>query len=857
MSRLPVAALLLGLVAVHPASAQLPEALAGARPGDTIQVPPPRPYRANWLHRILLGDLNRDLWSIPVEAEVLDLGAFAGGLTPTERGGGMQTPSLRFATPDGREYRFRSVDKDASQGLDPELRQTIVADVLQDQIASLFPLSAMVVAPLLDAAGVLHADPRLMVMPNDERLGEFREDFAGRLGWMELQPNEAGDGAPGFAGSGRVTGSDAFFQRLEASSENRVDAVVFLRARLMDIFVGDWDRHPDQWRWAAFQEGDGLRWEPVPRDRDWALNHIDGLVMRLSRSRWIQYVSFGREYGSVFGAVWNGRALDRNLLSELTRQEFTDAAVELQGRLTDEVIRDAVALLPPTYPPDVTSWLEDALRHRRDGLLDVAVEYYEILAGWVDVWATDRRELGRAERLPEGRLRVTVTDLERGGPERLPYFERVFEPGETREVRLFMRGASDSVEVVGEPEGPIKVRVIGGGGRDVLIDRTSGREVRFYDDRGDNEFVLAEHTDLDESDYVEPQDLESATHRARPRDWGSRWYTFPLVAADSDIGMAAGQTWEWQGYGFRFFPYRNRLHLVYAINPIRLGARASALWEFPIGRKGFGGIFALDALTREVRSFHGIGNESPSTAQSGFYRADRALYSLGAGFSYRPVEGVSLELTPEIWYSRAVDRDDVTLIESTRPPELDEMTQAGLSFRAEVDSRDSRVVASTGGRIELEARAVPRVLDAPEAYQTVSALASYNFDLGGPVLSLRGGGAHLFGDAPYFEWPQLGGGDVLRGYARDRFTGRSALWGGAQIRSRLAHFFAFFPGTLGATALVDVGRVFVDGEDSSRLHAGYGGGLWISLVRADLLVNLNVVRSREGARFYLTFDFPY
>jgi hypothetical protein len=41
------------------------------------------------------------------------------------------------------------------------------------------------------------------------------------------------------------------------------------------------------------------------------------------------------------------------------------------------------------------------------------------------------------------------------------------------------------------------------------------------------------------------------------------------------------------------------------------------------------------------------------------------------------------------------------------------------------------------------------------------------------------------------------------------------------------------------------------------VHVGYGGGLWVSLVRADLLANLNVVRSREGIGVYLAFDFPY
>ena len=153
--------------------------------------------------------------------------------------------------------------------------------MLQDQIAALFPLSAMVVAPLLDAADVLHADPTLVVMPSDAALGEFQDEFGGLLGWIEVRPDEGPDGEPGFAGSTRVAGSDSFREHLEESPDERVDALGYLRARLMDLFVGDWDRHPDQWRWAAFEdEGGGTLWRPIPRDRDWALSHIDGLIFR-------------------------------------------------------------------------------------------------------------------------------------------------------------------------------------------------------------------------------------------------------------------------------------------------------------------------------------------------------------------------------------------------------------------------------------------------------------------------------------------------------------------------------------------------------------------------------------------------
>ncbi|NNM34676.1 MAG: hypothetical protein HKO53_16470, partial [Gemmatimonadetes bacterium] len=232
---------------------------------DTVTTTPSGRYPANGLHRLLLGDLNRDLWAVPVSAPVLDLRRFAGGLSPLRRGGGLQTQSLRLRGQDGQTYNFRSIDKDATRGLDPMLQNSLPARVLQDQIGALFPLSAMVVAPLLEAAGVLHPNPRLVVLPDDPLLGDFREEFGGLLGWLEVRPDEGPDGEPGFAGSTRIVGSPRLLERLEESPLEQVDAQAYLRARLLDVFVGDWDRHPDQWRWASFERGDTVSWYPIPR----------------------------------------------------------------------------------------------------------------------------------------------------------------------------------------------------------------------------------------------------------------------------------------------------------------------------------------------------------------------------------------------------------------------------------------------------------------------------------------------------------------------------------------------------------------------------------------------------------------
>jgi len=95
---------------------------------DTVTVVPNKHYSKDFIYRFFFGDHYRDLWTTAIRVPVLDLATFAGGLTPTKKGGGQQTKSLRFKAGDGKQYQFRSVDKDPSAVLPLGLRETF-ADV--------------------------------------------------------------------------------------------------------------------------------------------------------------------------------------------------------------------------------------------------------------------------------------------------------------------------------------------------------------------------------------------------------------------------------------------------------------------------------------------------------------------------------------------------------------------------------------------------------------------------------------------------------------------------------------------------------------------------------------------------------
>ncbi len=291
-----LAALAVGFALLQDLSAQTEKkiAIAGARYAKA-------PGGQEWI----LGHDYRDLWATPIEVEVLNLKTFAGGLKPVMRVGGRETLGLAMKGQDGRDYTFRGVDKSVSGVVPEEFLGTAVEDIAQDQVAGGFPAAGLVVSALAHAVGVLDVDSRLVVMPDDPSLGEFQKEFAGVLGVFMEYPGSVSDTNPGFLSSTEIIGHPAIWQRLNERPELRVDSRAFLRARLLDILIGDWDRHRKQWRWARIPGERGL--QPIPEDRDQAFSEYEGVAMGMARMRGATFryrkagVDADRSRGAVAG----------------------------------------------------------------------------------------------------------------------------------------------------------------------------------------------------------------------------------------------------------------------------------------------------------------------------------------------------------------------------------------------------------------------------------------------------------------------------------------------------------------------------------------------------------------------------
>lgn len=351
---------------------------AMVREGSHAVGPAATRYRAGPVRRLLLGDGYRDAWGTSIRVPVLDLGGFAGGLTPVQRGGGNQTRGLHLRGADGRLYVFRSVDKDQGGRLRRISRATW-GRVRQDQVSALHPAAALVADGILDAAGIPHVQPRLVVMPDDPRLGPFRRDFAGLLGILEENPREPGAGPEGLEGATAITETDDLLPGLRSDPETPVDARAYLAARLADVYLGDWDRHEGQWRWARVQRGGAQVWSPIPRDRDYAMADYRGVLPALARAGDPKIVRFDAQIRDLRGLMAEADSLDRQLLCPVPPAAWDSAAAALRGVLTDAAIARAVGQMPPEYVRLHGEEMAATLRARRERLPVAAREFRERL----------------------------------------------------------------------------------------------------------------------------------------------------------------------------------------------------------------------------------------------------------------------------------------------------------------------------------------------------------------------------------------------------------------------------------------------------------------------------------------------
>ncbi|WP_162053025.1 hypothetical protein [Pontibacter pamirensis] len=465
---------------------------------DSVWVVPGRHYDRSVFHRFFWGDHNREIWATPVKLPVFKLDSIKGGLKVVDKGGGFQTTSFELQDSAGRLWAFRSVDKDPVEVVPPFWRKTFVANVLRDQMSAANPYGALIVPVLAEAVGVHHSHPEMYYVPRqDESFGEYAPDVQGKVFMLEEKYKKPPDITTDFPLADDFVGTEKALRLRFESNTNHFAQKEFARARLLDLLVGDWDRHKGQWEWAVQKKGADTYFVPIPKDRDQVFLEMgDGLIPAIATSKLLvrKFHSYDDDFSDVKAYMINAEFVDERFLHELSLQEWQQIAKDIQVALTDEVIEKAVRQLPaPIYSLTGES-LQHNLKSRRDLLLQAANRMYSILAKEVTVAGSDEEEHFFVNRLDNSRTEVTVRRPASNGIPPRQLYHRIFFREETDQIILRGLADDDVFLVKGNVDDAIPLRIYGGLGEDNIADSSSvaglKKMTKIYDTERGNEIYF-------------------------------------------------------------------------------------------------------------------------------------------------------------------------------------------------------------------------------------------------------------------------------------------------------------------------------------------------------------------------------
>ncbi len=782
----------------------------------------PQYKRSGW-HNLFWGKNYRKEWSTPVKLPVFLLDSVMGGLTATELGGGHQTKSLHLKTKDGKDYTLRSVDKRLGKVLPEIVKGTFLEDIANDEVSMSNPYGAVTVPVMAQSAGIYHTTPEFFYLPRQQALDTFNLPLADNVYLFEQRLKGDWSNADNLGNFKNFFNTEDVIQKMEDESKNRADQITFLKDRLFDMFIGDWDRHEDQWQWGETKKDSQHIFVPVPQDRDQAYSTHHGVLLNLliSASGLNYMQKFTGKIKNIIAWNFEERGLDRFFLNELNKNDWDSIAKNLQQSLADSVIEKAVQQFPPEIFAIRGNKIIKDLKSRRDKILDYGMKYYLFLTKEVEIVGTKGTDYFDVNRLNDSATSVNVYNITKEGiKENVPYYSRTFLANETKEIRLFGLSGNDVYTTEGDANNKIKIRIIGGYDKDSIITNTARTYV--YD--GQDDYVS--HTEKIRRFISGDSAIHKYEYKDYVNDKNGIKQTFFYSDADR---FYVGLGYDWQHFHWRKNPFvfKQDVSVHYSISQKAFSYTYSAIFPNTIGKWNLSLLANYDAI--RWTNFYGLGNNSILTTKNKNYNRMRTREAIGIiglnkkfGNSFFEING--------FYQSVKIVNDNERYVSKNIAPFDSEIFStknfAGGAAKYTFSKLNDPIIPTFGITFGANVSYTQNVqLTSQSFWKYGGKLQLYVPLFSKFSLAIWNGIETVDGNPEFYQYPEIGGGQDLRGFIKQRFYGKTAFYNSNELRFISKVRTYIFNGKAGLLAFVDDGRVWMPGEESNTLHVGYGGGI--------------------------------
>lgn len=781
--------------------------------------------------RFWMGDRYRDDWESEIDVPFLDIDTSYQGLKAFKKGGGKQTVSLKFLSGDGNEYSFRSLDKLAKKSLDFQVQETILSELFQRQVSAQHPYGALTIPYLLDKIDILHSKPLLYRIPDTETLGPFQHEYGGLLGMLELNPKKNKKTKINFANANEILQTNKMLRKQFRNPKHQVDNKEYLRARLFDILVGDWDRHEDNWKWAAFKKNKVVTYRPIPKDRDNVYSKWDGVLPTIADEDFgLFYLEgFDKKIRGFRSLVFQARNLDRLLLNSLELEDYIAEAESIQNKITEEDIRIAIEHLPPASFSVSGEDIIEKLVTRKADLKEYATKFYNLLSKEIVISASSSDDMITISELDNKFLYITVTTNKKSSSEPILIYERKINPSHTKSIRLYGLTGDDSFNLTELGETDVEIVLVGGNGK--------------------NDYSIAQHSSnvkiLDRE--FDPNDSELKA--INKNYWNDKLYDFDhnevkfntylpfaLLGYNRFLGATlSGQVaWTRRRWDKARF---SSTHLV--------GAKFSSMGDLGFIYNGrWGEVFNSKwdsylnlelANPNLINAFYGLGSGTQIDRQleeQDFYlaRHNRYVFHLGLIRSFWKKSEFSLGAGFGIYNSSPFDNSILsssTTIEGARGT----LSMIPIHVDFNLDLRDNASYPTSGVQLRLFSHNYLKVRANSDLLGILGSSINYHVSTRTKrkmILSLKAAANKGFGSIPYYLQNSLGSNSGLRGFTGFRFTGESMVYFNSEIKMEIyKNLEASIPITAGLLGFYDRGKVFTSSESNVDYRYGYGAGVYL------------------------------